>query len=128
MPVTITRRTTTVILLQGDDAEELQRLRDHAAALRRRAEVLRKSNAKPVLVSDDDPVLEAEDAADAAEQEADAFAAEALLASKATFTLTDTDVTEVGMSFVTDGDVTVELDDATRDAWIVSVDFQQVES
>tara|TARA_R100000365_G_C2744982_1_gene73722 strand:- start:1463 stop:1825 length:363 start_codon:yes stop_codon:yes gene_type:complete len=59
---------------------------------------------------------------------ADAFAAEALLASKATFTLTDTDVAEVGMSFVTDGDVTVELDDATRDAWVVSVDFQQVES
>lgn len=59
---------------------------------------------------------------------ADAFAAEALLASKTTFTLTDTDVVEVGMSFVTDGDVTVELDDATRDAWVVSVDFQQVES
>lgn len=77
MPVTITRRTTTVILLQGDDAEELQRLRDTAAALRRRAEQLRKSAAKPVLVSDDDPVLEAEDAADAAEQEADAFAATA---------------------------------------------------
>lgn len=77
MPVQMTRRTTTVILLQGDDAEELQRLRDHAADLRRRAEQLRKSGAKPVLVSDDDPVLAAEDAAAAAEVDADSFAAEA---------------------------------------------------
>ena len=38
-----------------------------------------------------------------------------------------TERSTVTMQYVVDGSVTRELDDATRDVWIVSVDFQEVD-
>jgi hypothetical protein len=43
------------------------------------------------------------------------------------FTLTVTERSTVSMQYIVDGSVTRELDDATRDVWIVSVDFQEVD-
>jgi len=58
--------------------------------------------------------------------EADAFTALNLHAEETVFTLTDTDRASVAMSYVVDGDITIELDDETRDHWVVSVGYQEV--
>lgn len=76
--VAITPRTRTVVLLQGEDEERLNALRETAAELRARAERAKRDRAKPAtLLGSADPATEAEEAAKAAEQEADDFATEA---------------------------------------------------
>ncbi len=58
---------------------------------------------------------------------ADAATAEAALLIPQVFTLTDTDVAQVAMSFiVADGDLVSSLDDSTRVVWLVRVPFQEV--
>jgi len=63
------------------------------------------------------------------ESESVAEDAAAMLASAAELTLADTDRPNVGMTFVVPegGDIRVELDDETRDAWIVEFDFQETD-
>lgn len=60
--------------------------------------------------------------------EADAAAAEDLHRTAGVFTFTDPDRTSVAMSYVLadGGELVRELDDETRDAWIVRVAFQEV--
>lgn len=56
-----------------------------------------------------------------------AIAAEAVLVLPEVFTLSDTDVAQVAMSFVVaDGDVVTALDKSTRRAWTVTIPFQEV--
>lgn len=60
--------------------------------------------------------------------EVDAAAAEALHGEVGVFTLVDPDRTTVAMSYVLadGGELGRELDDETRDAWVVRVAFQEV--
>lgn len=53
-------------------------------------------------------------------------AAEDLLATAALFTLSDTDLPSIGMKFAVTGNITRELEDETRSAWLVSVDYTEV--
>ncbi|MEV4738539.1 MULTISPECIES: hypothetical protein [unclassified Microbacterium] len=58
--------------------------------------------------------------------EVDARAAVTALTTPQVLTLADPDVS-IGMSFVVaEDDVTLELDDETRDAWIVTTPFREV--
>lgn len=59
---------------------------------------------------------------------AEAFAAFNMHARPATFTLTQTDIGQVGMTYVIaeNGGVEIMLSDATRSIWTVAVDFQEV--
>lgn len=60
-------------------------------------------------------------------EEAQAFAAMDIHAQETTFTLETDDRVSVGMTYVLgEGDVTIALDDETRDAWVVSVPFQEI--
>lgn len=60
--------------------------------------------------------------------EADAWAALALHELADSFVLVDTDRPGVGMTYVLGGGgVSLALDDATRDQWVVSVDYQETE-
>lgn len=59
--------------------------------------------------------------------EADARAAENVFAVAQVLTFADTDRTTLGMSFVVaDGEISVDLDDVTRNVWIVTVPFREV--
>lgn len=58
--------------------------------------------------------------------EADAADAAAMHALPGYFTLTSDERATIGMDYVVSGSVAVELDDQTRDAWVVSVDFQEL--
>lgn len=62
--------------------------------------------------------------------ESDAADAEAALATAEVFILTSTDRDTIPMSFVVPegGVIERELDDVTRDVWIVTFDFQEVEA
>ncbi|WP_341941727.1 hypothetical protein [Microbacterium sp. LWH10-1.2] len=55
-----------------------------------------------------------------------AFAAYALYAEETSFTLTSSDVPELGMRFVLDGSLDIEQDDELTDVWYVRVGFQEV--
>jgi hypothetical protein len=58
--------------------------------------------------------------------EADAAAAAAMHALVGTFTLTSDERDSIEMTFATSGQITIELDDETRDLWVVSVDYQEL--
>lgn len=59
--------------------------------------------------------------------QADAVAAFAVLSIPQVLTLNDADVPAVAMSFVVaEGDLTIALDDETRDVWWVTVPFVEV--
>jgi hypothetical protein len=58
--------------------------------------------------------------------QAEALVGEALHALPVVLVLADPDVSGINMSYVAHGNIEVSLDDATRTAWIVSVDFQEV--
>ena len=59
--------------------------------------------------------------------EVDAVDAFAVFRTPQVLTITDDARTGIGMSFVVaDGDISVELDDKTRDLWWVEVPFQEV--
>lgn len=60
------------------------------------------------------------------EDAADAWAAVALHLSTLTFTLTDPDVPQAGMTYLP-GTVSPALEDETRFLWTVSVQYQEVE-
>lgn len=58
--------------------------------------------------------------------EVDALAAFAVLAAPQVLTLADQD-RAIGMTFVVaDGDLDIALDDATRNAWVITVPFVEV--
>lgn len=59
------------------------------------------------------------------ETEADAQAAAQLHLLPTGFTLTDTESPSVSMTYVVDGDVSVELDQDTLTLWVVTVGFQE---
>lgn len=58
--------------------------------------------------------------------EADSLTAEALHATGGVFAVVSTDRATVEMSYVVDGMIRRELDDESRDAWVLSVGFQEV--
>lgn len=58
--------------------------------------------------------------------EMDSFIAEALLATPVVFTVVSDERTTVQLSFVLSGNLTRALETETRDAWIVSFDWQEV--
>lgn len=58
--------------------------------------------------------------------EATSLAAENLLKSAVTFTLTSTDRTSIQMNFVLDGTLERELEGESRNAWIVTFGWQEV--
>lgn len=62
------------------------------------------------------------------ETEADAFAAFTLHTEETVFTLAVDDVTSVSMSYVTDGDMSLALDEETQTVWVLSVGYQEVET
>jgi len=56
-----------------------------------------------------------------------ATAAEMVMASAQVLTLTDPDVSQIGMSFVvTGGGIELDLDRESRSAWLLRVPFQEV--
>lgn len=59
--------------------------------------------------------------------EADAWAALELHSTADVFTLTDTDIPAIGMSYVLAGNVGIALDGATRAQWAVTVPYQEIE-
>ncbi len=59
--------------------------------------------------------------------EALALAAVSLHANETTFTLTNTDRPAIGMAYVVNGSVRLELDPQTRRMWTVTVPYQEVE-
>jgi hypothetical protein len=58
--------------------------------------------------------------------EAAAFASVALHREETTFTLTETDVSSVSMSYVVDGSVQARLDETTVRRWVVTIGYQEV--
>jgi hypothetical protein len=48
------------------------------------------------------------------------------MSAAASFSVADTDVSAVNMSFVIQGNIAVELDDETRDAAIVTLDYREI--
>lgn len=60
-------------------------------------------------------------------EEAAAFAALEIHKRETSFTLTDTDRPVIGMRYVLDGSVSIQLTD-DRKRWLVNVDYQVVES
>ncbi|TQJ31945.1 hypothetical protein [Microbacterium sp. SLBN-146] len=61
-----------------------------------------------------------------ANSEADSASAEALHATGGVFTVLSPDRGTIEMSYVAAGRITRELEDETRDAWVLRVDFQEV--
>lgn len=59
--------------------------------------------------------------------EADAWASMALHATADSFTLADTDIPDVGMTYVLSGSVDIALDEQTRAQWVVTVNYQEIE-
>ena len=59
--------------------------------------------------------------------EADAWASVALHAEESSFSVTDTDRPAVGMTYVVTDGVKIALDSQTRNRWVVTVSFQEVE-
>ena len=59
--------------------------------------------------------------------EAEAFACLALHGQETTFTITDTDRPSVNMTYVVDNRLEIGLDEETRDHWVVTVGYQEVE-
>lgn len=58
--------------------------------------------------------------------ETSAFAALNQHATETTFSLVSTDRTPINMTYVVDGDVSLALEDGTRNLWIVDVGYQEV--
>lgn len=58
--------------------------------------------------------------------EADSLAAESIHATGGIFTVLSTERASVEMTYVVSGRVRRELDDESRDAWVVAVGFQEV--
>lgn len=58
--------------------------------------------------------------------ETDSALARTILAGGGVFALSSTDRASVSMSFVTSGRINRELEDTSRNAWVVRVDYQEV--
>lgn len=58
--------------------------------------------------------------------EADAAEAVSVHAAADTCSLVSTDRDEIDMTYVTSGRIGISLDDATRDVWVVEIDYQEV--
>jgi hypothetical protein len=56
----------------------------------------------------------------------EAETARGILANGATFTISDTETWLDGFNFVMAGDISVNLEDVTRDLWLISADFVEV--
>lgn len=57
---------------------------------------------------------------------AEALALDTMHGQLQSFTLEDSDLPALDMTYVVDGALTVELDPDTRDRWLFTVDFQEV--
>lgn len=57
---------------------------------------------------------------------ASAWAARTLQAAAATFTVVDSTLTELNMTFVRTGRMSIELDSDTATRWILTVDYQEI--
>ena len=55
-----------------------------------------------------------------------AFAAEAMHNAASSFTIADTDVPDIGMTYVLAGQLGQALEDTTRARWILTVPFQEI--
>lgn len=55
-----------------------------------------------------------------------AWAARSFLKTSNIFTLASTDETVIGMRFVRDGAMTIELDEDTLSTWILTIDYHEV--
>lgn len=53
--------------------------------------------------------------------------AAAMLGAGVEITLADTDRSNVGMTFVVSGNLSIELDDETRDLWLVEFEYQETD-
>lgn len=62
-----------------------------------------------------------------ASAESDSLTAELLHAAGGVLTLISTERTSVDMDYVVSGDIIRALDPVTRDAWVLTVDFTEVE-
>lgn len=58
--------------------------------------------------------------------ESDAWTAYELHAPADTFTLSDTDIADIGMLYVLNGQLQIGLDDTTRAQWVVTVGYQEI--
>ena len=61
-----------------------------------------------------------------ATSEADSAAAEQLLSRPLVFSIVSDERTTLALSFIVQGRITRELEDQSRDAWVVSADYQEV--
>ena len=117
MATTITHGASTItpILVLGYGADRAANNIVHAIPGRSNPDVtLRPANLRTgTLELGFTSELESKDAAD-------------LHATGGVFTLSDTDRASVGMSYVASGRISRALEDTTRGAWVISVDFQEV--
>ena len=60
--------------------------------------------------------------------EADADAARELHTRETTFSLVSSERSSIAMTYVLDGRLRVELDEETRDRWVVEVGYQEIET
>ncbi|MDU0367677.1 hypothetical protein RWH45_10650 [Microbacterium sp. KSW4-17] len=58
--------------------------------------------------------------------ETDAATARALLASGVVFTIAPEERTSLSMACIVSGRISLDLEDVTRDAWVLTVDYQEV--
>lgn len=60
--------------------------------------------------------------------ELDAAQCRFIHAAESTFSLSDTELSTIAMTYVVDGSITIRLDDEGRRRWIVSVGYQEVDA
>jgi hypothetical protein len=60
--------------------------------------------------------------------ETEAFAALELHAERTSFTLESLERSVTNMTYVIDGSVSIALDTATRDHWVVSIQYQEIDA
>lgn len=58
---------------------------------------------------------------------ADAWAAREMHAAAGVFTLADDDIPEIGMRYVRDGSMTLALESETRELWLLTVGYREVD-
>jgi hypothetical protein len=58
--------------------------------------------------------------------EAQAWTALNLLSNESAYALTDTDRPDIGMTFVVNGPLALDLDDQTRDLWTITLPYQEI--
>lgn len=57
---------------------------------------------------------------------AEAEAARQLHIAEDVFTLDSSEITQINMQYVVNGEITTALEDETRNAWVITIDYQEV--